>query len=881
MKAVGKKKKQQNKGVRGKSKKMKLLAIPIVATLVMIVGTLIYQQFFNKLEASTIVKKGDFELTASNKWDPVTKKNYASLKWDDMTPISRNDYQWYQSEDWTKGTTVSEPFAEDRAVKDDVGPNAPDVPSIRAGKEGELKVRTNASDNGKEFQWYAEIEIENNKVKKSDTVRETITSNIAGYFYEISDSSTSSLKQTVEGYKDSSGLIDKKKYAAYIAPDDEALTYRTDASFAIPAERDSTQYLHVLAVDRANNVGEVTSNRIVDMLQTVDFEVERTKDELKVVNLNLSDAVDNKMKSMEIHFPKDAELKFIDGFKLPAGLIFYENSIIEESRSVSFAVDPSASLHGKLTLSQIKTIVNSIRISMTSNQNKTGGLELTFHERLLASWVDPNKVIHYYQFESNVEGKVYTWFGAYNSARSDTYRGLTGYLATLTSVEEHDFVFDNIAKTWGWLGGTRTSLKADGSKINNQRVISENYTMDGKKGDYINANEWYWASGPETGQVFYDKPTYIEGQEPQGLLYNGFNNKDNNLINPREEPNNDWFEGFLQFAQAKQGKYWNDLRADNGAIAGYYVEFSQYGDQVEVEEVTDMSWQAPIPQKVSLLGYDDQGNRLQEGDLIFEQSLMLNKPETATPKVIPLYEFIKLIDNDGNDHGFDYSISNDFQEGKLIYEQRAVNLFMRQVILKPNNKIPVPTQGSVRVESKDNVANKENKQIESGSNPSTVNFTATQFLLERNDEKLSVTPFNLGFYKVVGYNLTTIESDVHDEAAMVPINTRIEIDSAIGRKFWMTIYVEPDVNTAVTLSMVNDKLHVYYSNITSFIVYIDGEKYKTFDGLVSTPIIETKLLDIPLNQARNKVTVSYKNGNEKAKQAIWNDKEKWKEVTVE
>lgn len=749
-------------------------------------------------------------------------------------------------------------FASDQTVKDDLGPDKPSKPVIRAGQNGALTIKTDAVDRGKEYQWYIDANTKNAGVKKSDTVKEVILSNIAGYFYEITDSPTSNLKNKVEGYKDSFGRIDKGKYAAYVAPDDDSLTYTTETNFTVPGEKGANKYLHLLAVDRANNVGEIASHPIDELIQYVDFEIERTKDEAKIVNLKLDNYIDNKMQSLEILIPKEGEIKNFSSLTLPTGWFSFENSEREGFRSFTFAME------GKNNLATIDGFIKALRISLKEPVNQSGSIRLIFHEKVYTSWTDDQGVPHYYTFLN----KTMTWPQAYNEAKKQSYKNLTGYLATVTTSEEHDFIYNNIAKKPGWLGGTRlTKTSAVNSLVNDERSIPETLYDSGK-------GHWYWSNGPESGITYLDKPTFDGGGKAPAGIYDGWVRKTNSGSAVANEPNNSGgTENAMIFAF--KNKWFNDIPFNHlgGSNQGYYVEFSQYGNQLEKEELTDLSWEAPIPQKVALKAYDEKGQPLVQGDVIYDQALRIGNQQQVEPKGIPLYEFVKATNMDGTDRGLAYVIGSRYQEGKLVYRRRATALNVRQLILEQSNKVAVPNQGTVRIESHDHSANKVTKKIESGVNSQIVSFTPIELLLEEETETFGVTPLNLGFYEVAGYVLTT-KDDPHKEAEK---KQTITIDSHLSTDFWLTIYLKPKLDNAIYLSMVNDQLHVYYANVASFTVYIDGEAYKTFT-VKDSPVVETKILEIPLNQARNKIAVTYKDNNGDKKEAIWNNKDTWNDV---
>lgn len=84
---------------------------------------------------------------------------------------------------------------------------------------------------------------------------------------------------------------------------------------------------------------------------------------------------------------------------------------------------------------------------------------------------------HFYKF---VRQPGIYWTAARDSARSFNrkYFGLTGYLATITSQEENDFIWSKLTGI-GWIGAS----------------------------DAEKEGEWKWMTGPEAGSKFYDHPT--------------------------------------------------------------------------------------------------------------------------------------------------------------------------------------------------------------------------------------------------------------------------------------------------------------------------------------------------------------------------------------
>lgn len=266
-------------------------------------------------------------------------------------------------------------FASDQSVKDDQAPDMPKT-SIHCGKEGDdLRVMLDAVDKGKEYQWYIEANTKKSGKKKSDVIKETIISNIAGYFYEVTDSPNSSLHQKVDGYKDSYGRIDPMKYDLYVAPDDDSIKYDTRDSFIIHERTNSEKYLHVLAVDRSNNISQVNSQKLEDLNQSIEFKVERTKDEAKLINLKLDNTLNNKMETLEIVIPKNTVIKDFNSLNLPPNWSLQENNETVDNKFFSFKIKE------KNDLATITNFIKNIRFSINTPFDQKGELKIIFYEK--------------------------------------------------------------------------------------------------------------------------------------------------------------------------------------------------------------------------------------------------------------------------------------------------------------------------------------------------------------------------------------------------------------------------------------------------------------------------------------------------------------------
>ena len=178
--------------------------------------------------------------------------------------------------------------------------------------------------------------------------------------------------------------------------------------------------------------------------------------------------------------------------------------------------------------------------------------------------------------KTNLSGNNQLWWGqARLRAENSTYYNLYGYLATITSDAENDYVLDKIRDSGGnpiaaWFGGTDNS--------GGESVLSN-----------ASENNWVWAGGPERNTVFFtddgnsSNDAYVNwrNNEPNnccGGMYN--NDYDNSSLETNEHYPNAAGEHYTQFSNAISGTgYWNDLFVPGVTYSpfqtiGYVLEFS-------------------------------------------------------------------------------------------------------------------------------------------------------------------------------------------------------------------------------------------------------------------------------------------------------------------
>ncbi|MBN2530997.1 MAG: choice-of-anchor D domain-containing protein [Deltaproteobacteria bacterium] len=136
---------------------------------------------------------------------------------------------------------------------------------------------------------------------------------------------------------------------------------------------------------------------------------------------------------------------------------------------------------------------------------------------------------HFY--ETRNVGSPITWTDAKNAAAAATYNGLQGYLATITSLEENDFVYSKIT-SHTWLGASDAESEGD----------------------------WKWVTGPENGTSFWS------GDYSGSAVDDLFNSWASG------EPNDSG--GNEDYAQMYgTSTTWNDLPDSSGDMMSYVVEY--------------------------------------------------------------------------------------------------------------------------------------------------------------------------------------------------------------------------------------------------------------------------------------------------------------------
>jgi len=135
---------------------------------------------------------------------------------------------------------------------------------------------------------------------------------------------------------------------------------------------------------------------------------------------------------------------------------------------------------------------------------------------------------------------------ARTAAAARTKYGVSGYLATITTQEENDYVGPRLGGD-GWFGARDSNVEGN----------------------------WEWATGPEAGTLFFVQTPGGSGGTPVGELYSNW---------AGGEPNNAGNEDCAQFYS--NGSGWNDLPCTGATLNYYIVEYGADGSEPSVSSTS-------------------------------------------------------------------------------------------------------------------------------------------------------------------------------------------------------------------------------------------------------------------------------------------------------
>ena len=220
-------------------------------------------------------------------------------------------------------------------------------------------------------------------------------------------------------------------------------------------------------------------------------------------------------------------------------------------------------ISGMMTDAEAQTILQSVQFSTTSANLSNREIEFSLGS---AQAFQANG--HFYEF---VADAGITWSAAETAASARNLYGLPGYLATVTSQEENDFITSKLAGQ-GWIGASDGAIEG----------------------------QWLWVTGPEAGTQFWQGAA--AGNAVGGLYNNWANGQEPNDSGSNED-----------YAHFRTDGLWNDFAFDNASIDGYVVEYGGLTDAscvqlsaTKIITVEDAEVACALP--ISLTSWQQEGD---------------------------------------------------------------------------------------------------------------------------------------------------------------------------------------------------------------------------------------------------------------------------------
>ncbi|MCF7763413.1 MAG: hypothetical protein K9N62_07040, partial [Verrucomicrobia bacterium] len=202
------------------------------------------------------------------------------------------------------------------------------------------------------------------------------------------------------------------------------------------------------------------------------------------------------------------------------------------------------SLTGSTTAANYQTVLRTVTFSTTSTSSSARTITFTLGTAI------PYTNNHYYEYVST----GLTWTAAKAAAAGKSLNGLRGYLATITSSGENDFIQQKLAAD-AWIGSSD-----EFSQINTATGATTYADQAASEG------KWYWVTGPETGTQFGS------GNAPNSSSTGpafGSNYVNWNTVEPNNSRQSEHY-GEIYASGSFPGR-WNDL--PNTSTLGYVVEY--------------------------------------------------------------------------------------------------------------------------------------------------------------------------------------------------------------------------------------------------------------------------------------------------------------------
>jgi hypothetical protein len=264
-----------------------------------------------------------------------------------------------------------------------------------------------------------------------------------------------------------------------------------------------------------------SSNSTIFTINIKEDKINTSLDTVQISSGGTFVVIDSLITINETNTINGSKVLISEGFSLGDVLEF--NGILPSGINQNYNASTGVlSFNGNITPADLQNIFRNVQIKTTSSNGQNR--RVTF---MIGSAIPYGQNNHYYEFVTN-QGISFT--DAKTAAENLTFYGLKGYLATITSQAENQFVVSKL-QGQGWFGAS----------------------------DAASEGVWKWVSGPEAGTQFWQGG--INGSIVGGLYNNWQSGEPNNCCGG---------ENYIHFLT--NGK-WNDYPLSLSSIQGYVVEY--------------------------------------------------------------------------------------------------------------------------------------------------------------------------------------------------------------------------------------------------------------------------------------------------------------------
>lgn len=264
-----------------------------------------------------------------------------------------------------------------------------------------------------------------------------------------------------------------------------------------------------------------SSNSTIFTINIKEDKINTSLDTVQISSGGTFVVIDSLITINETNTINGSKVLISEGFSLGDVLEF--NGILPSGINQNYNASTGVlSFNGNINPADLQNIFRNVQIKTTSSNGQNR--RVTF---MIGSAIPYGQNNHYYEFVTN-QGISFT--NAKTAAENLTFYGLKGYLATITSQAENQFVVSKL-QGQGWFGAS----------------------------DAASEGVWKWVSGPEAGSQFWQGG--INGSIVGGLYNNWQTGEPNNCCGG---------ENYIHFLT--NGK-WNDYPLSLSSIQGYVVEY--------------------------------------------------------------------------------------------------------------------------------------------------------------------------------------------------------------------------------------------------------------------------------------------------------------------